>query len=399
MKNVSIPFYLASRAIRRGNKGTLVLTILVVAMSFVLMVFLPSLVGGITSAYTKQVTDYQYGNLVIDPDDDNTFISDTHETIRTIKRIPGVAAASSRTTVSSSIKSDKRTLSRGVVAIIPSDDRDVINLAGKMTEGRYLSDGDTDTILIGSILAGHEDESKDKMESLGGVQTGDSLDVTFANGVVKKMTVSGVFETGFFNTDSQAFITRKEMNEVVGQSDRSSSILVTLSPGTDPDEGKNRLLEFGIREKVKTSVEKGEGMIGDAIRSFNLLDMIMVIFSLIIASIVIFIIVYINTINQRRQIGILKAIGIPERDIIRDYVIQVLFIFCSGALLGFGIFTSIREYLRASPLQFPAGFVYPVMDLSIILPSFLALGIVSLVAGLIPAYRTVNREILELVNG
>ena len=76
MKKVSIPFYLASRAIRRGNKGTLVLTILVVAMSFVLMVFLPSLVGGITGAYTKQVTDYQYGNLVIDPDDDHTFISD-----------------------------------------------------------------------------------------------------------------------------------------------------------------------------------------------------------------------------------------------------------------------------------------------------------------------------------
>ncbi len=399
MKKVSIPFYLASRAIRRGNKGTLVLTILVVAMSFVLMVFLPSLVGGITSAYTKQVTDYQYGNLVIDPDDDNTFIADTHEKIRMIKKIPGVAAASSRASVSTSLESDTRTLSRGIVAIIPTDDREVINLAGKMTEGRYLSDGDTDTILMGSILAGHEDESKDKMESLGGVHTGDSLDVTFANGVIRKMTVSGVFETGFFSTDSQAFITRKEMTDVLGPSDRSSTILVSLTPGTDPDEGKNRLLEYGIRDNVKTSAQKGEGMIGDAIKSFNLLSMIMVVFSLVIASIVIFIIIYINTINQRRQIGILKAVGIPERDIIRDYLIQVLFIFCSGALLGFCIFTCIREYLKASPLQFPAGLVYPVMDITIILPSVMALGIVSVVAGLIPAYRTANREILELVNG
>lgn len=399
MKKVSIPFYLASRAIRRGNKGTLILTILVVAMSFVLMVFLPSLVGGITSAYTKQVIDFQYGNLVVDPKDDTPFITDTREKIRKIERVPGIAAASSHTTVSTSLASDKKTLSRGVISIIPSDDRKVINLPGKIIEGKYLADGDTDTILIGKILAGNDDEKKDKMESLGGVQTGDSLAVTFATGEVRKMTIGGIFETGSLNTDSQAFITRKEMESVLGMQDNSSSILVTITSGTDLETAKSRLLEYGIQEKVKTSAEKGEGVIGDAIKSFDMLDMIMVVFSLIIASIVIFIIVYINTINQRRQIGILKAVGIPERDIIRDYLIQVLFIFCSGGLLGFGIFSCIREYLQASPLLFPAGYVYPVMNLSIILPSFLALGIVSLVAGLIPAYRTVNCDILELVNG
>ncbi|MDD1728137.1 MAG: FtsX-like permease family protein [Methanospirillum sp.] len=399
MKRVSIPFYLASRAIRRGNKGTLTLTILVVAMSFVLMVFLPSLVGGITGAYTRQVTDYQYGNLVIDPDDDTPFITDTREKIRMIKRVPGIAAASSHTTVSSSLTSDTKTLSRGVVAIIPSDDRKVINLPGKITEGRYLTDGDTDTILLGSILAGNEDESKDKMESLGGVRTGDSLSVTYSNGETRKMTISGIFETGSINTDSQAFITRKEMGSVLGLRDQSSSILVTIIPGNDLETAKNRLMEFGIREKVKTSAEKGEGVIGDAIKSFNLLTRLMSVFSLVIACIVIFIIVYINTINQRRQIGILKAIGIPEQDIIWDYLIQVVFIFCSGALLGFCIFSLIREYLQASPLQFPAGLVYPVMDFSIIFPSFCALGIVSLVAGVIPAYRTTSTEILELVNG
>jgi len=399
MKKVSIPFYLATRAIRRGNKGTLTLTILVVAMSFVLMVFLPSLVGGIIGAYTEQVIDYQYGNLVIDADDDTPFISDTNEKIRMIKRIPGIESTSSRITVSSSLTSDKKTLSRGIVAIIPSDDREVINLPGKMTEGRYLSDGDTNTILIGSILAGYEDESKDKMESLGGVHTGDSLTVTFSNGEIRKMTIGGVYETGSMTADSQAFITRKEAESVMGLQDQSSSILVTTIPGTDLETEKNRLMEYGIREKVKTSAEKGEGVIGDAIKSFNLLSTIMAVFSLIIASIVIFIIVYINTINQRRQIGILKAVGIPERDIIRDYLIQVVFIFGSGALLGIGIFSIIREYLQASPLLFPAGPVYPVMEIAIILPSFVALGIVSLIAGLIPAYRTTSKEILELVNG
>lgn len=399
MKKVSIPLYLASRALRRGNKGTLILTILVLAMSFVLMVFFPSLMGGLVGAYNQQVIDFQYGDLVVEPNDDKQYITSTHDIVKKIKRIPGVIAVSAHTPVSTTLTSDKKTLYWRSTAIVPSDDRDVIDLPGKMIEGRYLSDGDLDTILIGTTLAGHDDESKDSMESLGGVHTGDVLLVTFQNGVQKKMQVCGIFETKYMSADSNAFITQRAMDQILGEKDISSSILIKGVPGNDAGVLKNRLYEYGIQEKVKTWQEKGEGVIGTAVGSFSVLTLVMGVFSLVIASIVIFIIVYINTINQRRQIGILKAIGIPERDIIRDYLIQVGFIFCIGTSTGVLIFAAIREYLRNFPMEFPVGFVYPVFDISVLLPSCIALGVVSLIAGFLPAHLTVQREILDLVNG
>ncbi|QXO94527.1 ABC transporter permease [Methanospirillum purgamenti] len=398
MKKVYLPVYLAVRAIQRGNKGTFLLTIMIVALSFVLMVFMPSLTAGITGAYNQQVSDYQYADLVIEPDDDNQVLSDTDNLIRTIERIPGISAASSHMIVSTSLKSEKKTLSRGITTIIPSDEEQVTRTAGKITEGRYLSDGDTDMILLGSVLAGHDDEKKDKMESLGGVHAGDSLDVTFQNGVVRKMTVAGIFETGSLSADNEAFITRKEMESVLGETGESSLILIRAYDADSLKETKVRLMEFGIHDDIKTVTEKGEGIIGDALKSFSLLNSIMLVFSLVIASIVIFIVVYINTTHQRRQIGILKAIGIPERDIIRDYLVQVAVIYGFGAVCGVALFTGISEYFKAFPLQFPAGAVYPVFDLTVLLPSLVVLGFVSLVAGFIPAQQATSEEILDLVN-
>lgn len=398
MKSVNLPVYLAVRAIQRGNKGTFLLTIMIVALSFVLMVFMPSLTAGITGAYNQQVSDYQYADLVIEPVVHSQVLSDTHDMIRTIEKTPGISAASSHMIVSVSLKSDKKTLSRGVIAIIPSDESRVTKTSTKITEGRYLSDGDTDKILIGSVLAGHDDEKKDKMESLGGVHAGDSLEVTFQNGIVRKMTVAGIFETGSISADNEAFITRKEMESVLGPTKESSMVLIRALDADSLSETKVRLMEFGINDDIKTVKEKGEGIIGDALKSFSLLNSIMLVFSLVIASIVIFIVVYINTTHQRRQIGILKAIGIPERDIIRDYLVQVAVIYGFGALSGVVLFTGISEYFRAFPLQFPAGMVYPVFDLAILLPSLVVLGCISLIAGFIPAQQATSEEILNLVN-
>jgi len=43
LEQEKVAFYLASRLISRGNKGTLLLTVMIIAMVFVNLIFLPSI--------------------------------------------------------------------------------------------------------------------------------------------------------------------------------------------------------------------------------------------------------------------------------------------------------------------------------------------------------------------
>ena len=66
----------------------------------------------------------------------------------------------------------------------------------------------------------------------------------------------------------------------------------------------------------------------------DIINLIGNIVSLIIAVVVIFIVIFINTVYRRKQIGILKAIGIDRSIIIKSYIFQALFIFFCGTWPG-----------------------------------------------------------------
>lgn len=93
-------------------------------------------------------------------------------------------------------------------------------------------------------------------------------------------------------------------------------------------------MELGISDDIKTWKEKTAEMMESIISSFDLINLISTIVSLVIGVIVIFIVIYINIVHKRRQIGILKAIGINQKAIINSYVIQALFYCLCGIVIG-----------------------------------------------------------------
>ena len=77
-----VSLYLAVRAIRRGNRNTLALTILVIALVVVMMNFLAMIIGGVVTIYNQQMIDYQYGHVTIEPKDRQTFIADADSLVK-----------------------------------------------------------------------------------------------------------------------------------------------------------------------------------------------------------------------------------------------------------------------------------------------------------------------------
>lgn len=403
MRNDGYPvsLFLAVRAIRRGNRNTLALTILIIALVVVLMNFLSMIIGGVVTLYNQQMIDYQYGHVTIEPNEKELYIANTDSLVKNLARVPGVVGVSARMSTGTTLTNPKngKFQTKSLTAFDPADETSVTRYHLKIAEGDFLSKGDTDQILIGTLLAGNEDESENKLPSLGGIRVGDRVGVSYSNGVVKSYRVKGIFETEGVLIDSSAFVTRKEMDSVMHTEGLATEILVRGTSADDADRLKYALMGYGVEEKVRTWNEKGKGILGDAISSFSLLNTIMTIVSLVVASVVVFIITFINIVNRRKQIGILKAIGIRKQAIIGSYLLQVLFLCTCGVITGVLILNSISLVLTVNPLRFPMGYITPIIDGSGLVVSIALLYSVSLVSGYIPTWQVAKEEILDAMKG
>ncbi len=398
LKNFKVSFFLAHKSIRRGSIGTVILTVTIMSLIFMNLIFLPSIVSGIGETMNIMIIDYTYSNIVIEPKEDNLYINNVASIKKKINSLPGVVGTSARYMTGATYTYKDNFVGGAVRSINPVDEVAVTKIQTELIEGEYLSEADTDEILLGIDLAGTEGKEAEEAD-LGGVRVGDKIKVTFSNGAIKEYRVKGIFKTKAFTVDSAAFITEKEMESVLGLDNKASEILVKISRRGSEEEYRKKFMELGISEDIKTWKDKSAGLVGDVISSFSLITFISTIISLVMAVVVIFIIIYINTVNKRRQIGILKAIGIDQWAIIHSYVIQALFYCFSGIILGAFLLYFLISYMTANPITFPMGELKPVVEQQLIIQSIISLIAASFIAGLIPSWKTARENILKSIWG
>jgi putative ABC transport system permease protein len=394
-----VAFFLAGRSIVRGNKGTLALTIVILGMVFVNLIFLPSIITGVAVLFNQQSIDYSYGNLVIEPKKNQIYINNVDELQRKLERIPGVTGVDPRYVTVVTIVYKGNEVTPALYAVNPDDEQSVLKIATKVSSGEYLSDGDTGEILLGYQLAGNVNENLDVIPSLGGVDVGRIVDVTFNNGVTRQFRVKGIITSNSYSVDTNAYITRAEYEEIFGLKDQANQVLIRTRETGNENEMRNTLLSYGVQEKIFTWEEKSANFLNQIIGSFNIINFIGTMVSLVIAVVVIFIVIFINTVYRRKQIGILKAIGIERSIIIKSYLFQALFIFAIGTLVGSGFLLLILQLLAVNPIVFPGGPVAPVVDPVLIVRSIVSLLAVSLIAGYVPAWITTREAILSAIRG
>lgn len=104
---IKTSFFLAFTSIKRGNKSTLAMTILIMTLAYINLVFISSIFGGIVEAINKESINNQYGNIVIEPAIDEMYIKNK-EAIKLIKTIPGVLGSSDHYIDSTIISYDER---------------------------------------------------------------------------------------------------------------------------------------------------------------------------------------------------------------------------------------------------------------------------------------------------
>ncbi|MFC2038461.1 ABC transporter permease [Chloroflexota bacterium] len=413
MGNLKLSLFLAFKSIIRGNRWALALIILVMSLSFANLILTPSILSGVTKALDNQQVDNNFANIIIDPAADEYYLDRVSRIESKVEQIPGVNGVASHLNGSAFIEyqwSEKEsTTDRGksgtwlVTGIDPENEVKVTSIHQSIIAGSYLEPGDRDEIVLGVEIAGGETAQTSGFLTLQGVQVGDSVRLSYPNGIVREYTVKGIFQAQeMIRADRMAFVTNKEMTSVLGRQifdDRASQILVKIDDPGRESEITREIESLGIDAEVRGWREYG-GALGGIVSSFDVVTSLIGGIGLIVAAIVMFIVIYINVINKKRQIGILRAIGIKRDIIVGSYLTQSLFYAVLGIILGGLIFGyGIQPYFELHPLNLPLGQVS--LSINMITVYYAVFGILAaaVLAGLIPVFNITRQGIIQAIWG
>jgi putative ABC transport system permease protein len=396
-KELKVAFLLALRSLQRGSRSSMILTIVIIAMCFTNMVFLPGLFNGIGQGIITQVVDYEVGNVLVSPKTGEQYITDLDAALDRINSMPGVERATPHLSKGATLKYRQRMLGVSVRAIKPGDEKYVSPLYSKMVAGSYLGEDDTGEVIIGKPVAGdptirQEDEFQ---PSLGGVRVGDSITIEYGNGYTRDYRVKGIYYTGWSSTDNTVFVTWSDMEQVEGKPlDYAEYITVKARPGYSEKFIKNELQQYGVSEYVQTTGDLLTKVMGSVLQSFAIINMVSLVVGVIITTVVLFIVITIKTLNSRRQIGILKAIGVDKEVIMHNYGFQVVIMALLGIFFGIILTAIIGVYLTMNPIVTPEWSATLYLTPWDYFLNSLILFLASVVAGYVPAYQ-VSREDIQ----
>ncbi len=405
LRNLRVALFLVSRAIWRGNRGTVLLTMLIITLAFINMSFMASILNGLVATIDQQVIDNYVSSIVAEPTPDDEYITKVGDLIMTAESTPGVVACSPRYSFGATMSYDPQVTGQAVrhvawpvTSMDPDADREVTRIYQNMVAGEYLDPEDRDYILLGRELSGGYG-ALIKLQSLD-VDIGDKINVQYSNGVSRRYTVKGIYATKFPLTDMGAFVTEKEMEGVLGLHDRASKVLIRTDTNGDQAALIQTLTERGLTNVQLRPWTDYLSFFKGLTDSLMSIVAIVSVIGLVVAGVTIFIVIYINAYTRRRQIGILKAIGMSERIITTSYVFQALFYGFVGIGLGVGVmYFVLLPHFQMSPLDFPIGNVSLVVTNSELITNAVGLVAASLVGGFIPSRRVAKEDIIRAIWG
>lgn len=414
--NIRIGFYLALRNIKRASVWTTGLIVFVMLLTFLNLVvvtgILVGLVAGINDAYRTQYT----GDIIISPLEGDDYIEQSPSVMAFLDTLPQIEATAGRYITSGTVEAGYKTYSGSgpnpnfvslqIMGINPEVEDRFGGLGGMMRDGTYLTATDYDRVVIGSqrlaqysAFAGGGGGLLTVLED---VAVGDTLRLRIGD-IEREVVLSGVMHSKLDELSLRLYMPEGQLRGLMGRSDYSlSEIAVRLKPGVDDDAFKALLLRSGIgtQAEVKTFFEYIPAGVQEITNTFAMLGNMISSVGLVVASITIFIVIFINALTRRKFIGILKGIGIDGRAIEISYMFQSLFYALLGSGIGLAVlYGFLVPFVAANPIDFPFSdgiLVAPVPDTMVRVG---LLVVATIIAGYIPARMIVKKNTLDSILG
>jgi ABC-type lipoprotein release transport system permease subunit len=409
---ISLGWFLAYRQVRRSSPATTILIVSVMALTFLNLVVVRGVLVGLIQGSTDVYKKYYAGDIIISSLPKKDYIENTPNILNVLAGMPWIENYSARYVQGGNVEAEYKTKLRetdaanqagGLVAgINPSMEDATTNLSSKVVEGAYLDSSDSDSVLLGAnLLKKYTNVDVPGFSLLERVEVGDKVRLKIGD-TVREVTIKGFIHTKT-DVDARIIMLDSTLRNLIGRSDYNvDEVAVKLKPNTDVFLVKEALLRSGVGDnaRVQTADEALPSFLIDIKNTFALLGNVVGSIGLVVASITIFIVIFINAITRRKYIGILKGIGIESKAIEVAYVIQSVFYALLGILLGSVIlYGFLVPFIDAHPIRFPFSDGILVAEVSSTAIRAGLLLFATIIAGYIPARIVVKQNTLDAILG
>jgi ABC-type lipoprotein release transport system permease subunit len=353
------------------------------------------------------------GDVVITPRAEEEHILETPTILRTLQTYPEIRGYSVRYQGAGELegnykerrdlRAERDVASVRVTGIDPVQEDTMSNLSKNIIEGEYLDPDEEGYILVGAYyIKEYAQQYGDIFESIEDIHPGDTVRLT-AGDISKEFVVKGIVRSKVDEVSLNTYIPEREFRRVFGRLDQNADqIVMKLDDPSTNTKIKESLLASGFGEngKIQTFEESVPKFLADIKNTFNVLGTFIGSIGIVVASITIFIIIFINALSRRRHIGILKGIGVDAGVIEIAYVLQAAFYALAGSLVGALITYGILiPYFDANPIKFPFSDGILVADPVSTFYKFIVLFVITLIAGYLPAKIITRQNTLNSILG
>jgi len=410
--NLQIGFFLAVRQVKNASIWTTSLIIFVMVLTFLNLVVVSGILVGLIEGSIEQWHQEFTSDVIISSLDDKKYIENSQNLIALIKSFPEVEALSPRYSEGAVLEANYKTRKETdkpntagtqIYGINPVHEDAVTNLSASIREGEYLVPGDYDKVLIGLFLLSQYVPVDDpNFAALKNVTVGDKIRITVGD-VVREVTVKGIIESKVDSLTRNVFMVDSQFRSMIGRNDGNvDQVAILLKKGADPVAVREKLKQSGAGDyaKIQTYVDAQPKFLKDIINTFNMLGTAFSSIGLVVASITIFIVVFINAITRRKYIGIMKGVGIEGSVIRLSYVFQSIFYALVGSAIGLLIvYGLLIPFVDKHPIDFPFsdGILVAPLGQTSFRVGLLVLS--TIIAGYIPAWMIIRKNTLDSILG
>jgi putative ABC transport system permease protein len=401
-------FFIAYKTITKGHKSTIALIIFILSLSFFNLMFVSGFLYGFSDGVMKSMIDNSTAHIIVMPQEEPTtkpFIFDQDMVRAEIETIPGVVGTARHYQLGGTLSYDKekdgnfKYTSAQIIGVTQSEEKNILTINKYMVSGKFPDNLKDDEIVLGANLSGGFGTKQTK--DLGGATVGSKIQINYSNGITRTYTIVGIFKLSMVGSvASAAFISTSEAESLLSTYNSASEIMVKVDLEKNTlDEYTNKINQMIPNLKLEKYTSR-LSTVGILVTAFNLIAVIVSVISIIVSAITIFVMIYVNAVSKRRQIGILKAIGIKESIIEVSYIIQSIFYSVLGIIGGLiVIFFIVIPIMAVKPITMPFGnavLVYTSFGIIINIGSLIVAGIL---AGYIPAKIVAREDILKSIWG